>query len=128
MSDAVDKSDCFGANLIDISFKFKYFIFVKKSQKCFVTCGSIPHASSVIHIDTVIQHSKHQEDSPLRRVRGARKAESVKTAKRPKTARSAPAEERSPRAVDPHLKLITGGETSHRGYKKRRIRRRRGIS
>ena len=38
LSDAVDKSDVisqfYGANLIDISFKFKYFIFVKKSQKC----------------------------------------------------------------------------------------------
>ena len=32
VSDAVDKSDCYDANLIDISFKFKYFIFVKKSQ------------------------------------------------------------------------------------------------
>ena len=34
VSDAVDKSDCYGANLIDISFKFKYFIFVKKFRKC----------------------------------------------------------------------------------------------
>ena len=26
VSDAVEKSDCYGANLTDISFKFKYFM------------------------------------------------------------------------------------------------------
>ena len=78
-------------------------------MNCSVTRGSIPHASSVIYVETAIQHSKHREHWPLRRVRGARKTESVKTARRPKTARSAPAEKRSPRAVDPHVQLITGG-------------------
>ena len=60
-----------------------------------VTCGSIPHGSSVIYVKTTIQHSKHGEHSPLRRARGARKAQSVKTARQPKTTRSGPAVFRS---------------------------------
>ena len=86
------------------------------------------YASSVIYVETAIQHSKHREHSSLPRGRGARKAESVKTARRPKTARSASAEERSPHAVDPDLQLITGGGDLASRVEKATHRASRGIS
>ena len=56
---------------------------------------TIPHAISVIYVENAIQHAKHREHSPLRSNRGARKSESIKNVERPKSAKSAPAEERT---------------------------------
>ena len=92
-------------------------------------CGSIPHASSVIHVKAAIQHSKHREHSALRCNHGVRKPESFKNVERPKSAKLAQAwKNELPRAVDPHQINYGGGETLHRGYEKRLIWRRRRLA
>ena len=57
-------------------------------------------ASSVIHVETAIRHSKHREHSALRRVRGARKPESVQ---KRKLQNRHQLKNEVLRAVDPHL-------------------------